>query len=76
MTGKSFPLHAVVLPEFRQKIYFRNLGWIGGTRSRRHTPYVCEYSKVPLRHQSSRQDRHDLEVGFSSTTSSTFISKR
>ena len=25
---------------------------------------MCEYSEVPLRHQSSRQDRHDLEVGF------------
>ena len=54
MRGKSPPLHAVVLPEFRQKIYFHNLGGIGGTGSRRHTPYVCEYSEVPLLHRSSR----------------------
>ena len=37
---------------------------VSGTGSRRHTPYMCEYSGVPLRDQSLRQDRHDLEVGF------------
>ena len=76
MRETSSQQHAVALPELRQDIYFRNLGRIGGTGSRRHTPYECEYSEVPLRHRTSRQDRHDLEVGFGSTTSSTFALER
>ena len=74
--GIYSPQHAVTLRKFRQKMYFRNLGGIGGTGSRRHTPYVCDYSELPLRHRPSRQDRHYLEVGFGSTTSATFISER
>ena len=53
---------------------FRNLGWIGGTGSRRQAPCVCESSGCCcLRHQLSRRDLYDLEVGLSSTTSSTFL---
>ena len=35
---------------------------------------TCEYSEVPLYHQSSRQDHYGLEVGFSSSTSYMFLS--
>ena len=72
MRGISSRLHVIVLPEFRQKIYFRNLDWIGGTGSRRQTPYVCEYSGVlPLAAPFVAPDLRDHEVGYSSTTSST-----
>ena len=68
--GKSSPLDTVVLSEFRQKIYFRHPGGIGGFGSRRLTPYVCEYLEVLLQHSSSSscQVRHDFEVGFRSST--------